>query len=58
MCLSYQTVLVRLACKFQYLNVSQIKIPVKIVTKVLSLDINRQIRRGNQRCSEVNCTLC
>ena len=37
MCLSYQTVLARLAWKRQQLNVSQIKIPVKNIAKVFSL---------------------
>ena len=43
-CLSYQTVLTSLACQFQHLNVSQIKISVKNIAKVLSLYINAPIR--------------
>ena len=43
-CLSYQTVLARLACKIQHLNVSQIKIAAKNIAKVFSLHRNAQIK--------------
>ena len=42
--MSYQTVLARLACKIQHLNVSQIKIAAKNIAKVFSLHRNVQIR--------------
>ena len=44
--MSYQTVLGGLACKFQPLNVSYVKKPVKNIAKALSLYINAQVRGG------------
>ena len=43
-CFSYQTVLARLVCKIQHLNVSQIKIAAKIIVQVCSLHTNAQIK--------------
>ena len=43
-CFSYETVLARLACKIQHLNVYQTKIAAKIIVKVCSLHTNAQTR--------------